>query len=1007
MTAETRGGLWQTHVMGAAGSSAIDACPDPATIAMFADRALSAAMAAQVELHFADCDDCRTLVFALASGDHAAAAPVATAARELASVGRFQIERVLGQGAMGTVYRARDLDLDRLVAVKVSRVQSRLDVGGEDRLRREAQALARLVHPNVIAIHEIGQHEGRAFVAMEYVDGPTLDAWVAQGHTVSEIVRILVGAARGLAAAHAVGLVHRDVKPANIFVAAGTAKIGDFGLVRYGAGDEVRAPAEGSELEMTLSVAGSILGTPAYMAPEQLRGEVATEASDQFSFCVTMYEALYGKRPFTGATLAELRDAFDRPVTAASSTVPSWIAAVVLRGLSVDPAQRWPSMTALVTALEDDPAIARRKRRRNVAVGAVVTLFAVVAVAAVVRGGAPSEAPCAGFDEKLGGVWDATRTQELRAAFASSGLAYAADTFTRVAAQLDTYSHDWVTARVRACEATRVSGDQTEAQLELRMACLDRRLADLGSLVDVLGTTANATVIDNAITATRALAPIADCADLAALASGIQLPPDASVRTRVAELQKTLGTVTALYETGQYTSGLATARAAVDAAKSLQFAPVLAEALHLRARLEQGTGDSTAAVATFETAIPIAADARDDVRVAQLWADLVHVLSSLNRVDDALKLRPAAEAAFKRAGSPPAIEIKLLTSYGDVYMAQGTLADAQKQYERALAINDKTFGPTDPRFSSTILNNLGIAQQQQGAFAESVRTYKRALAIDEVALGPDHPLLAMVLVNIGVGMAEGGDYDGGRPYDLRALAILEKALGPDHPDVGAVVDNIGAGYLAQGRYDEARPYQLRAITIFEKSKGPDDPYLAGALANLGVAYLAQDKLDDARAAAERSLAIYQKASGPEHPTVATPLLLLGAIDLATGHHATGLASYQRALAIYEKAYGAEHPDVANALTGVAQESLALGRIPAARSAAERALKLRDRPDTPAFDLAETRFVLARSLWSDASARPRARLLAEQARDGFIAAEDAGTKQLAAVTAWLDGHVLPP
>ncbi|MFN0249484.1 MAG: tetratricopeptide repeat protein [Kofleriaceae bacterium] len=985
----------------AAGSSVADACPDPATIAGFADRALSAAMAARVELHFADCDDCRTLVFALASGDHAVAARPATDPPELTSVGRFQIDRALGQGAMGIVYRARDVDLDRFVAVKVSRSRSRLDVAGEDRLRREAQALARLVHPNVIAIHEIGQHDGRAFVAMEYIDGPTLDVWVAQRHPVSEVLDVLVGAARGLVAAHAVGLVHRDVKPTNIFVAAGTAKIGDFGLVRYGAAEDVRAPAEGSELGMTLSMAGSILGTPAYMAPEQLRGEVATEASDQFGFCVTMFEALYGSRPFTGTTLAELRAAFEHPVVPESTTVPSWIAKVVLRGLAVEPAHRWPSMNALVAALEHDPVLARRKRVRQVAVGAVITVFAGVAVTAVVRDDAAGEPPCAGFEAKLAGVWDPRRAVQLRATFAGTALPYAADTFTRVATQLDAYGHGWVAARVDACEATRVSGDQSEAQLELRMACLDRRLVDLEALVDVLGTSPNASVIDNAITATHALAPLTDCANLDALSQGIQLPADASVRGRVAELQRTLGTVTALYETGQYTAGLTSARSVEAASRPLQFAPILAEALHLRARLEHASGDATAAVATYETAIPVAADARDDVRVAQLWADLVHVLGSLARVDDAIKLRPAAEAAFKRAGSPPAIEIKLLTSYGDVYTAQGKPAEAQTQYERALAINDKALGPTDRRFSGTILNNLGIAQQQQGAYAEAVHTYRRALEIDEAVLGPDHPMLAMVLVNLGVGLAEAGDYDGARPYDLRALAILEKSLGPDHPNVGAVVDNIGAGYLSQGRYDEARPYQLRAIAIFEASKGPDDPFLAGALANLGVAYHAQDKHEEARQAALRSLAIYTKASGPDHPTVATPLLLLGAIDSARGEHQTGLASYQQALAIYEKALGPAHPDVATALTGIAQESLALGRIPAARTAAERALSIRDQPDTPAFELAETRFVLARALWSDVSARPRARVLAEQARDGFGAAAGAGAKSLVEVTAWLD------
>lgn len=582
-------------------------------------------------------------------------------------------------------------------------------------------------------------------------------------------------------------------------------------------------------------------------------------------------------------------------------------------------------------------------------------------------------------------------------------MSYAPDTFVRVAAQLDGYGRAWVTARVDACEATRVRGDQSEAQMELRMACLDRRLVDLGALVDVLGDVSTTQVVDNAVSATQALAPISDCANLGVLMAGVQLPADASVRTSVVALQHRLATTTAMYETGQYAAGLTLARDVVATAEPLHFAPVLAEALHLRARLEDGSGDPAAAAATYEKAIPVAGDARDDTRAAQMWADLVHVLGLLGRTDDAVKLHPAAEAAFKRAASPPAVEIKLLTSYGDVALAQGKPAEGQEQYQRALAISDKAFGPNDARFTSSILNNLGIAQQQQGAFAEAAKTYRRALAIDEAALGPDHPQLAMVLVNIGVGMAELGDYDGGRPYDLRALAILEKALGPEHPSVGAALDNIAAGFLSQGRYDQARPYQQRAISIFEKAGAANSSDLAGALANLGIAYLAEDSYVEARRAATRALEIYASVGGPDHPTLAAPLLLIGAIDAAEGHHDAGIASYTRSLQLSEKALGPEHPDVATALTGIAQESLALGRFPAARAAAERALAIREQPETPVFEQSETRFALARALWPDTAARTRARTLVAQARDGFVAAGGAGTKALGELTTWLRDH----
>ncbi|NVB81110.1 MAG: protein kinase, partial [Kofleriaceae bacterium] len=270
-------------------------CPDDSLLSAFVARTLPAGAAAGVEAHLADCRDCRELVFALTASDDDDAAPVER-------VGRFELERVIGQGAMGVVYRARDPELERTVALKIRKSPSRLDPDGEERLRREAQALARLAHPNVVAVYEAGRHERTMYIAMEYVEGDSLADWLASGRPAAAVIERMIEAGRGLAAAHAVGLVHRDFKPRNVFVAtSGTAKVGDFGLVRL----DDEQPASGAATrpsDLTLTLTGSLVGTPAYMAPEQLRGEAATELSDQFSFAITFYEALYGKRPFAGET---------------------------------------------------------------------------------------------------------------------------------------------------------------------------------------------------------------------------------------------------------------------------------------------------------------------------------------------------------------------------------------------------------------------------------------------------------------------------------------------------------------------------------------------------------------------------------------------------------------------------------------------------------------------------------------------------------------------------------
>jgi eukaryotic-like serine/threonine-protein kinase len=352
-------------------------CPDETELSAFVARTLDPPPVAQLEAHIADCDECRNLVFALASGTGEAEEPSMPA--PLGCIGRFEILGVLGQGAMGIVYRARDPELDRTVALKVKRSRSRLDPDGGERLRREAQALARLAHPNVIAVYETGRHGDGSYIAMEYVDGPSLADWLATSPRQDAVIARMIEAGRGLAAAHIVGLVHRDFKPRNVFVStSGTAKVGDFGLVRVGEdGFSTATPSHG--VPITLTMTGAMLGTPAYMSPEQLLGDGATEASDQFSFCVTLFEALFRRRPFAGTTVDGLLASMNKPLVLPDlPRIPRRIAQVLSRGLSVDPALRFPSMAALLDVLDDRRA---RRQRRGLAIGAALLSLGAGAVA--------------------------------------------------------------------------------------------------------------------------------------------------------------------------------------------------------------------------------------------------------------------------------------------------------------------------------------------------------------------------------------------------------------------------------------------------------------------------------------------------------------------------------------------------------------------------------------------------------------------------------------------------
>ncbi|HWB80672.1 MAG TPA: serine/threonine-protein kinase [Nannocystaceae bacterium] len=279
-------------------------------------------------------------------------------------IGRYRVVGTLGRGGMGRVYEAVDDRLDRGVAVKI--LHEHLSDGHRRRLVREAQALARLSHPNVVHVYEIEEADGETFIAMELVRGQTLEEWARRDPSPSwrVCVEVYRQAGAGLAAAHSEGLVHRDFKPSNAIIdAKGRVRVLDFGIVRQA--DE-REPTAAEDAPFVagpdtviegggLTTTGTLLGTPAYMAPEQMSRHDVDARGDQFSFCVSLYEALYGERPFAGDTIAQLMFAVTsghvRPAPTGSA-VPSQLRRVLLRGLAVEPEQRWPTMEALLKALE-------------------------------------------------------------------------------------------------------------------------------------------------------------------------------------------------------------------------------------------------------------------------------------------------------------------------------------------------------------------------------------------------------------------------------------------------------------------------------------------------------------------------------------------------------------------------------------------------------------------------------------------------------------------------------
>ena len=368
------------------------------------------------------------------------------------TLGRYVIIEPIGSGGMGTVYRAYDPQLNRGVALKILSVKhaDRQTVErAKARLIREAQALAQLSHPNVVAVHDAGTFEADVFVAMELVEGKTLDDWMKDNkRSIKEIISVMTAAGRGLSAAHKAGLIHRDFKPGNVIVGDdGRVRVLDFGLAR--AADQVEVDEEKSEaldvqsdstnsfdvkeissdstpnwLQSPLTHAGGIMGTPMYMAPEQHLGLKTDERTDQFGFCVVLYELLYGKRPFAARSLKKLKREVIRQrvsVPKEGTDVPSWLWQIVQKGLSAKPEDRYPNIDSVLEDLDKDPEeeqlqkrIARRRRRYLVSL-ILLTIALPIGVWYGLR--YRTVELCKAAEGEFEGVWDVKTKASVKKAF--------------------------------------------------------------------------------------------------------------------------------------------------------------------------------------------------------------------------------------------------------------------------------------------------------------------------------------------------------------------------------------------------------------------------------------------------------------------------------------------------------------------------------------------------------------------------------------------------------------
>jgi tetratricopeptide (TPR) repeat protein/predicted Ser/Thr protein kinase len=901
-----------------------------------------------------------------------------------ARLGHYVMLQELGRGGMGIVCAAYDQVLDRKVAIKL--LQGRGNAQAQARLVREAQALARLSHPNVVQIYEIGELEQLAFIVMEFVDGVTLREWRRLARRTPEaILAVFDAAGRGLAAAHAQGLIHRDFKPDNVMIRHdGRVLVMDFGLARgeaaeagtpgveppdSGLADVIELDLAGLETSSTLSGSrnqlsvdltrtGALLGTPAYMAPEQFRGLATDAKTDQFAFCVTAWEALTGARPFAGTNLAALCHSVTTGAIAAPPPgLPSWIRKHLERGMATDPSQRWPSLDDLLAALREDPT----RRRR-----AVVVLLGLIAVSLAVAFGlgiarererTATQAACEAEGRAIEEDWTANDRAAIEQAFLATDVSSVGETWARVQSSMDAYVQAWTKLRTNACVQTRVAHERDPADYDALVECLDEHRTTVATLVDTWHTPTRAQVGGAAVAAAY-LPPLATCSEPALLAARVRLPDDPATREQVRALRHRVDRARALSLALDFEAGQRETEAVLTEAEALGWPPLVAET-----RMQ-----------------------------------LAHLLEKLGRFDEA---HAAMKEAFAEAGEAGHDLVALEAANGLTMLVGHRLARPESglvwsEFTRVLI---GRLGLGGSPYEGDYHDYVGVLRDDLGEYQAALDSYGRALELREASLGPHNLEVATSLDHLGITHVTLGHTVEARAHIERALAIRVQLLGPEHSRVAGTLDNLAVVLHAEGNYDEARATLERSLAIWRAVLGPDHIDVALPLANLGAVQLEQNDCAAALETFKSALAIEEAALGSDHPSVAGTLANMASAQRWLGDLEGTLANYGRAIEIYEHHLEPNHPRFAFNRYQYGTALALAGRHEQARVQLEQALAVGlAQESTSPEEIVGTRFALAQSLW-ELGERDLAREQATIAK-GMLAA---GDPQLETIAAWSREH----
>lgn len=792
-------------------------CLDDEVLARFVEGASSTQQREAIEQHIDRCAQCRGLVSALARVDAPDPEDDPHVDGEETGVlhpgdklGRYELVDVVGLGSMGVVWSARDPDLHRTVALKLLWNDDRTDARA--RLLREARVLAKLRHPNVLVIYDVGEHEGRVFLATELVEGANLRTWLERERPAwPEIVDAFALAGQGLAAAHAAGIVHRDFKPQNVLVESGPTLrvlVTDFGLARAMDGASTSPPdVESGPMSLGQTQAGTVVGTPAYMAPEVLATAPADDKADQYSFCVALWEALYGARPHDADDLDGLyRAAREGPPTPPSDArCPAAIGGVLRRGLAPRPEDRFDSITALLSALRrattDRPSIGRS---RSIAGSVGLTLVAGAAAAFTVLNHEPTDSASACVPPSS--VWTAARRSDTKAAFESSDRVFADETWPRVDRSMLAYETQWQSAFEHTCAA----GEAVDA-----LECLHRRHAAFDALAALLADADETTVL-HATSLLAALMPPDRCEDTSVATMRPPWPTDPELRDQVALLRRRLERVRMLEGATKLTEASAALTPIVEAARDTDFTPLIAEALALEAEIAREAGRNEDAIALNRDVLALAESSGYDLLKVDAAIGLFNPLAALGRIDEAEGFADLAEATLERIGGDDDHAARVAYFRGELAQRSGQFELCLEHQRRALQLWEHTGSP-NVGFGH---HGLATALRLAGRPTEALEHQQRAIEHLDRVRGPHHPAAAQARAALGLVLLDLDRPDEAVAALEVAVTRLGEAFGEDSPNLAQALTAHASALRAAGKLRRAMAQYDRCVHVLSATELP-------------------------------------------------------------------------------------------------------------------------------------------------------------------------------------------